>query len=106
MTYKDIVKTGWLDPIQTHHLYLGLTKYPYQIFERVLLGVSASLSVNWKVLYKSKENEPLFPYLIVSLLLISDSLQEYYSFNDIEIKAIVGNAHYQLILDYQPVNNG
>jgi hypothetical protein len=106
MTYKDIVKTGWLDPTQTHHLYLGLTSYPYQIFERVLLGVSASLSVNWKVLYKAKENDVMFPYLIVSLLLISDSLQEYYSFNDIEIKAIVGNAHYQLILDYQPVNNG
>jgi hypothetical protein len=106
MTNKDIVKTGWLDPTQTHHLYLGLTKYPYQIFERVLLGVSASLSVNWKVLYKAKENDVMFPYLIVSLLLISDSLIEYYSFNDIEIKSIVGNAHYQLILEYQALYNG
>jgi len=106
MIYKDILKTGWLDPIQSHHLYLGLTSYPYQIFERVLLGVSASLSVNWKTLYNTKENEQLFPYLIVSLLLISDALQEYYCLNDSEIKALFGNYHYQLISEYQALYNG
>jgi hypothetical protein len=106
MFQNVIQKTGWLDNTQTHHLFLGKTNYPYQVFERVLLGVSASMSVNWKTLYKTKENEPLFPYLIVSLLLISDALQEYYSLNNSEIKAIVGNAHYQLILEYQAVFNG
>jgi hypothetical protein len=106
MMQKKILDTGWLDSTQIHHLFLGNTCYPYQIFERVLLAVSSSMSVNWKTLYKTQENQPLFPYLIVSLLLISDALQEYYSLNNSEIKAIFGNAHYQLILEYQAVFNG
>jgi hypothetical protein len=97
---NDIRNTGWLDSTQTHHLFLGKTRYMYQVFERVLLAVSSSLAINWKVLYKSQITDPIFPYLVVSLLLISNALQEYYSLTNCEINAILGDAHYQYILEY------
>jgi hypothetical protein len=97
---KQIKSTGWLDPVQIHHLFLGKTEFPYQVFERVLLGVSSSLSINWKVLYKTKRNDTLFPYLVVSLLLISNILQEYYNLDSSEINSILGDIHYQYILEY------
>jgi len=97
---KTIRDTGWLDSTQIHYLFLGKTRYIYQVIERVLLAVSSSLSLNWKTLYKMQENDPLFPYLVVSLLLISNALQDYYNLDDNEINSILGDAHYQYILDY------
>ena len=76
-------------------------KYPYQIFEIILLNVAAKENKTWKELYKANENTPfLLTSLMVALILIRQNLKGIFSLNEKEVSQLLGIEHYSLIAEF------
>lgn len=95
-----IESSEWMKSHSCHHLNIYDCTEPYQVFERIMLGVSASQSITWKTMYKSKQSQPeIFANLCVSIILIDKYLQEIFKMKKEDREILLG-ANFTQILDF------
>lgn len=95
-----IESSEWMKPHSCYHLNLYDCTEPYQVFERIFLGVSASQGITWKKMFSSTQSNPeVFASLSVSIILIDKYLQELFNMKKGDRESLLGVKNTQ-ILDF------
>ena len=95
-----IESSKWLQPQACQDLKMYDCTEPYEVFEKILLNVSASNSITWKVLYNSTSQQPeIFAELCAAVVLIDRYLVEIFKMSRIDREVLLG-VKFTEILDF------
>lgn len=91
MLSKMIRNSIWLERTQLDSLHLENCRHSYEIFERVLVNVSASQGCKWQQLYHANQGDTyLFSELVVAAMIIKRGLMKHFEMNEEQVHDLMG----------------
>jgi len=101
---QKIKESVWIrDEEKGYELGLNLVDNPYQIFESVLVNVSASIRKHWKDVYNAKNhfNVESYSHLCISAILIDKWLKKRFKMLPEERVHLLGARLSEIVMKYK-----